>query len=217
MNPWKWTLIFLCIWGQNFGCERHQLPSSLRQLCICRTSNLLVCKNINSSAVFQTSKPSVNDISNTVPVNPFQTVTELHIEDSNFKKGCLNPKDFEGFHSLNSLSVISSGLKSFLCENNKEETEQNFSQLKELDLSKNQIKDLNLTDSLVQLVKLNVSHNHIKTLAPRFFAQFKQLVTLDLSNNQLDEHLQPSVFQTLPKSLEYLDISSKYIKVDFRC
>ena len=113
MNPWRWTLIFLSIWtGQNFGCEpENQLPQNLRQLCICRTSKILVCKGIKNSAVFHTSK-SRNDIS--IDSNPFQSTQELFIEDSP-TLDCLNPKDFVGFQSLNSLSVISSGLKTLYC------------------------------------------------------------------------------------------------------
>ena len=86
-----------------------------------------------------------------------------------------------------------------------------------LDLSNNSISELmdDLT-SLTQLRTLNVSHNKIDQIESRLFAQFSQLISLDLSNNHLNEKLKPSVFESLPKGLNYLDISSKYLPTTFR-
>ena len=218
-------MIFLSIWtGQNFGCEpENQLPQNLRQLCICRTSKILVCKGIKNSAVFHTSK-SRNDISMVSNSNtyPFQLTEKLFIEDSP-TLDCLNPKDFVGFQSLNSLSVISSGLKTLYCHNNQENKKQNGGGgsgfyknqlLHHLDLSNNSISDLIMDDltrlGVTQLRTLNVSHNKIDHIESRLFAQFTQLISLDLSNNHLNENLKPSVFENLPRGLKYLDISSKY-------
>ena len=212
MNPWRWTLIFLSIWGQNYGCEpENQLPQNLRQFCICRTSNILVCKGIKNSAVFHTSK-SRNDIS--IDSNPFQSTQELFIEDSP-TLDCLNPKDFVGFQSLNSLSVISSGLKTLYCHHQEKQNDDGFKnqQLLHLDLSNNSISELMDLTSLTQLRTLNVSHNKIDQIESRIFAQFTQLISLDLSNNHLNENLKPSVFESLPKGLNYLDISSKYLHI----
>ena len=218
MNPWRWTLIFLSIWtGQNFGCEpENQLPQNLRQLCICRTSKILVCKGIKNSAVFHTSK-SRNDISmvSNSNTNPFQLTEKLFIEDSP-TLDCLNPKDFVGFQSLNSLSVISSGLKTLYCHHQEKQNDDGFKnqQLLHLDLSNNSISDLIMDDltrlGVTQLRTLNVSHNKIDHIESRLFAQFTQLISLDLSNNHLNENLKPSVFENLPRGLKYLDISSKY-------
>ena len=61
-----------------------------------------------------------------------------------------------------------------------------------------------------QLRTLNVSHNKIDHIESRLFAQFTQLISLDLSNNHLNENLKPSVFENLPRGLKYLDISSKF-------
>ena len=206
MNPWKWIFLFCCIFGQNFGCQRDKLPKNLRQLCICMSSTKLVCKNIDhSSAVFQTST-SINDITSD-GTNPFQFITELVIEDSTFKSQCLNPEDFSDFETLNTLSVINSGLSTFLC--NSEALP--LSQLKVLDLSRNHIRNLDVSSLSSQLVSLNVSHNLIQQLGPSYFAHFSHLVTLDLSNNKLNENVDPTIFKSLPKSLKHLDISSKLV------
>lgn len=82
--------------------------------------------------------------------------------------------------------------------------------LQTLDLSSNELTELDVASlgELTHLKEINVSRNSLRQLSPVFGA-LGQLEVLDLSSNRLDETLNPKVLQELPKSIKYLDISSK--------
>lgn len=63
--------------------------------------------------------------------------------------------------------------------------------------------------NMPQLEELNLSHNQIKKIPPKLFSNLVKLKSLDLSNNNLNEDIDPSVFQVLPSTLSSLDISSE--------
>ena len=86
--------------------------------------------------------------------------------------------------------------------------------LETLDLSRNHLTELDevvLGEYGSHLKELNVSHNSIHRLRP-VFGGLAKLEVLDLSANRLDEDIDSTVFTNLPKSIKYLDISSKFGK-----
>lgn len=136
-------------------------------------------------------------------------IQELVIQDSPLLK-CLSADHFSGLTSLQALSVISSGLKFVSCDPLKDKNNA-LGQLENLTLAGNKLTELRSDDlsDLQRLRSLNLSHNEIRNIGPNYFAKFAKLQLLDLSNNKLTENIKPSVFKTLPRGIQYLDISSK--------
>ena len=55
---------------------------------------------------------------------------------------------------------------------------------------------------------LDLSSNRLRSLPPSALSPFPSLRRLDLSSNSLDEDLDPKALESLPSSLEKLDISA---------
>ena len=191
-----WLLI-----GLHSCCEESSLPAS------CQCSNkVLTCKGLESTKILQVPEASANDIQ--APVNPYEKTVALHLKECP-KITCLDPSHLRGFSQLRTLSVTLSGLKTFICANAQRSQ---FPPLRSLNLKNNSLTQLKSEDfaSMRQsLTELNLSQNYISHIPSRFFAGMSVLKRLDLSSNQLNEDLKPSVFLTLPSSLQRLDVSGK--------
>jgi len=189
-----WLLI-----GLHSCCEESSLPAS------CQCSNkVLTCKGLESTKILQVPEASANDIQ--APVNPYEKTVALHLKECP-KITCLDPSHLRGFSQLRTLSVTLSGLKTFICANAQRSQ---FPPLRSLNLKNNSLTQLKSEDfaSMRQsLTELNLSQNYISHIPSRFFAGMSVLKRLDLSSNQLNEDLKPSVFLTLPSSLQRLDVS----------
>ena len=150
------------------------------------------------------------------------SVREILIKDG--AVSTIDMRDFSSFRSLRSLSITNSSVAK-LAVTNADETVSGAKAaartqpgspiaLEILDLSRNHLTELDevvLGEYSSHLKELNVSHNSLRQLRP-VFERLTKLEVLDLSANRLDENIDSSVFTNLPKSIKYLDISSKFAK-----
>ena len=197
--------VFLLWIGLHLCCEEQSLPVPIRHLCKCEEGPSLVCKGLNSTKGLEVPKPSINDIQ--APTNPFDKVVALHIQDSKIQ--CIDLAHLMAFPILRTLSVTKSGLSTFLCANSN--PIQLPAHLQRLNLAGNFLTQVSKEDldHLQHLQELDLSQNRISDIPSRAFSKLSKLQKLNLSNNRLNENLNPTVFKTLPTSLENLDISSK--------
>ena len=149
------------------------------------------------------------------------SVREIFIKDGAIST--VEMRDFSSFWSLRTLSVTNSSVDKLVGRGTSEDEAVNGAKaaartqttgrisLDTLDLSQNHLTELDeavLSEYGSDLKELNVSHNSIHRLRP-VFEGLKELQVLDLSANRLDEDIDSTVFTHLPKSINYLDISSK--------
>ena len=154
------------------------------------------------------------------------SVREILIKDGTIST--IEMRDFSSFGSLRILSVTNSSVaKLVVTETSSAGGEtvgggataaarttrpRGLISLETLDLSRNHLTELDevvLGEYGSHLKELNVSHNSIHRLRP-VFGGLAKLEVLDLSANRLDEDIDSTVFTNLPKSIKYLDISSKF-------
>lgn len=152
----------------------------------------------------------------------WEQVMSIEVTDSAIR--AVKMSDFARYRHLAKLSVTGSKVSQFLIDGGRAEasrvqrvgrqrdgkTDLTLLRLETLDLSLNELTELDAESlgELTHLKTINVSGNALHQLSP-VFGSLEQLEVLDLSSNQLDESLNPKVLQDLPKSLKYLDISSK--------
>ena len=150
------------------------------------------------------------------------SVREILIKDG--AVSTIDMRDFSSFRSLRSLSITNSSVAK-LVVTSADETVSGAKAaartqpgspiaLETLDLSRNHLTELDevvLGEYGSHLKELNVSHNALRQLRP-VFEGLTKLEVLDLSANRLDENIDSTVFTNLPKSIKYLDISSKFGK-----
>lgn len=93
---------------------------------------------------------------------------------------------FSPLPNLDRLNLSSNHLEEFPPTLSKDERKPLLPHLKHLDLRTNQIQSVpNLNTSLKDLEELNVSKNQIKDLPGQFLASLLSLTTLDASRNEL--------------------------------
>lgn len=168
----------------------------------------VLCKGLNSSDQLVGGQHTANSILSDSESHHrgLENIDELILRDCQLK--CIKPVHLSRLTRLTRLVVSDCGLKKLLCSKpvGQEQTGV-LNRLVHLDVSRNQLIQLEQTvlDQLDHLKYLNLSHNQLRNLHP--FTRLTRLQQLDLSGNRLDEFLQPRVFQTLPPSVQFLDIS----------
>jgi len=140
-------------------------------------------------------------------------VTEMVLKDSDL--GCANLHHFNRFAKLQKLSYLGCQLHHLgRCSKSEDvahPTGRLTFELKSLVVSDNSIEKVLRSDLpsgfLGKLRHMSLKGNSIRYLEP-IFAEMTNIVSLDLSNNLLDESIDPQVFKSMHlKSLTSLDIS----------
>ena len=169
------------------SCSYHSTTSGL----------VLSCTGLNTTA----------DISED-DIETVQTVVRVEITDSNVD--CVDLSHFRRFPNLQVIKVTKSGLKKAICSGHAmrhRKATHHLRFLLSLDLSNNWLSYLdNSITSLHQLERINLSHNNL-SMINMVFSTFTSLKYLNISNNNLTDNLQRQTLESLPATLEHLDLS----------
>ena len=147
-------------------------------------------------------------------VNLKKKVRHIIIKDSTLE--CVTFTDFLSFINLEKLVITGSELTKLngcdIQSNRYKSGEKVLKSVTTLNLSKNKIRTIHMADfqNFPRLKEIDLSKNSIRDLED-VFTNLQNLEELDLSFNQLDANLDQNVLYGISKSIKSFDISSKYL------
>ena len=175
---------------------------------------LLAPLSPSPSCSYLSSKPGLvmtcTGLNTTADISEEEDNTAQSVAREDSRIDCVELSHFGTFHHLEEIKVTKSGLKQAFCRDNgirHKEAVQQWKLLKSLDLSFNSISSLGSSfTSLHSMQRIDLSNNIIKQIDMNF-TPFINLKYVNISNNLLSEDLQPTFLETLPASIDYLDLT----------